>query len=109
MSRSTQPQPPSPVRIVKTMSLSRTEFEKSIAVLGAAASPARAGDRVELAIGGESAGRATIDFAPLAPRRLGGLLLLPQARVTIEIEDAGEADVAEFLQRFELAFQRGGG
>jgi hypothetical protein len=51
----------------------------------------------------------SISIQPLPPRRLSGLLSLPRAQVTISFRGYGAAEEAEFLQRFDRVFQRGGG
>lgn len=93
------------LHVEKLMSLSRGEFEKSIAAL--------AGGAVEIVDGvaslSEGGGSVAIAFDALPPKRLGGLLLLPQARVTLHVSGLDEPAAVAFLQRFELAFQRGGG
>jgi hypothetical protein len=93
------------VLIRKTMALSRGEFEACMAVLCDAAGRGEDGC-VSLAVGG---GTVAITHRPLAPVRLGGLLELPRAEVTIVFEAVAETDARAFLRRFELAFQRGGG
>ncbi len=96
---------PAPIHVEKLMSLSRAEFEKSVVAL--------AGEAAELGDGGAliriGEGRAEITFSALPAKRLGGLLLLPQARVVVDVSGLDEASAVEFLQRFDLAFQRGGG
>lgn len=91
--------------IRKTMALSRGEFEASVATLCGAACHWEGG-HASVALGG---GKVSITHRPLAPVRLGGLLELPRAEVTLAFEAVTEADAREFLRRFELAFQRGGG
>jgi hypothetical protein len=93
------------VLIRKTMALSRGEFEASLAALGG--EPQRCDDgSVRLPLGG---GTVVIVYRPLDPVRLGGLLELPRAEVTVAFEAVAEPDARAFLRRFELAFQRGGG
>ncbi|MDH3476644.1 MAG: hypothetical protein OEM59_23445 [Rhodospirillales bacterium] len=53
--------------------------------------------------------RLSIVIEPQPPRRLGGLLAVPRARVTITFEGYDPAAEAEFVERFDRAFQRGGG
>jgi hypothetical protein len=93
-----------PAVVVKEMSLSRTEFAKSVAAL-APATPL-AGDSLRLPLG---TGHVTIAFEARPPRRLGGLLEMPQALVSLAFEGVGEEDATRFLHRFDIAFQRGGG
>jgi hypothetical protein len=51
----------------------------------------------------------SISIEPLPPRRLSGLLSLPRAQVTISFRGYGADEEAQFLQRFDRVFQRGGG
>ena len=89
----------------KTMALSRREFEASMAALCGAVCRGEDG-HISVALGG---GTVAITHRSLAPVRLGGLLELPRAEVTLEFDAVAEADARAFLRRFELAFQRGGG
>ena len=89
----------------KTMALSRSEFEASMAALCGSACEGKDG-ALRVALGG---GTVSIAHRPLAPVRLGGLLDLPRAEVTLAFEAVGEAEARAFLRRFEFAFQRGGG
>jgi hypothetical protein len=43
------------------------------------------------------------------PKVFGGLLSLPQANITLVFDGADEATRAAFIDRFDIAFQRGGG
>ena len=54
-------------------------------------------------------GRALIRYQPQPGVKLGGLLEVPRAVISISIDGANPAERAAFLKRFELAFQRGGG
>ena len=54
-------------------------------------------------------GTALIRYQSQPGVKLGGLLQIPRAVVTIAFDNASEADRTAFLRRFELAFQRGGG
>lgn len=88
----------------RTMSLSAAEFALSIAKLGAHSISVRNNPVFEL-----SEGHVEVHFAPERPKTFGGLLALPQATVTLIFEGASAAARAEFLHRFDIAFQRGGG
>lgn len=93
--------------IEKTMSLSRLEFEKSLAALsGGAGDVVMGADGVRLPCG---AGHVEVTFEPLPAVRLGGLLELPRAKVSIVFSGAAAEEREVFLRRFEIAFQRGGG
>lgn len=91
-------------RVEKIMSASRDEFDKNLGVLLGMARAPRV--PVDVAVGG---GHVAIAFEALPPARLGGLLELPRARVTLSIENVEPEVADDFLRRFDLAFQRGGG
>lgn len=93
------------MRVEKTMALSRGELNKTLEAFVGAALPAGE-DSIELRLG---PGVVRLRFEPLAPVRLGGLLELPRARLMIEFRDVGADDQEAFLDRFDLAFRRGGG
>jgi hypothetical protein len=48
-------------------------------------------------------------FEELPSRRVGGLIAMPQARVTLLLYGLTAPGQAAFLRAFNLAFQRGGG
>ena len=91
--------------VVKSMSITRADFARSLARLD--------GDAVLDASGAahvRAAGvHACIQFDALPERRLGGLLAMPQARVAIFLPEASSAERTGFLARFDVVFQRGGG
>ena len=90
--------------VEKIMSASREEFARCLAVLlGSDVAPDLPA-RVAVA-----SGLVVVGYEPLAPARLGGLLDLPRARVTLSFQGVSPAEADEFLRRFDLAFQRGGG
>ena len=90
---------------IKIMALSPEEFSRSLAVLAPDAFEEALGRHVFKVDGGS----VVIAAEPLAEVRLGGLLRLPQMRVTITFEGVNEAQQSDVLRRFEFAFQRGGG
>lgn len=93
--------------IEKIMTLSAGEFAKSLCAF-AGGDVAFVDGRARLGVGDEG-GVAEIAYAPLPPRRVGGLLELPQARVTITLTGVSPSAAQAFLRRFDIAFQRGGG
>lgn len=106
--------------IEKTMTLSAGEFARSMVAFagqdvviadGHARIPvAGSGGDGDAAASSPAPGVAEIVFHALPPRRIGGgLLALPQARVTITLEGVDAAAAQAFLRRFDIAFQRGGG
>ncbi len=92
------------IRVEHVMSVSRTEFIASLSKLPGVFHIGP--DRWIVRLAG---GAVTIAFEPLAGVRLGGLLQLPRAKVTLDIEDISEPARSQFLKQFEIAFQRGGG
>ncbi len=61
---------------------------------------------IRIAVG---TGAIEISREVLPGARLGGLLELPRAKVTISYSGVTAADRTAFQRRFDLAFQRGGG
>lgn len=103
---------PHPVTTIeKTMTLSAGEFAKSLAAFADGDVTIIDGHaRIDLEeSGGTAKITAEITYEPLPSRRVGGLLELPQAKVTVRLTGmtAEQADI--FLRRFDIAFQRGGG
>ena len=93
--------------IEKTMTLSAAEFAKSLAALAGGHVTITDGCCV-IALDGIR-GSAKIIYEPLPSRRVGGLLDLPQAKVTLRLTGMTAAQADIFLRRFDIAFQRGGG
>lgn len=91
--------------IVKLMSTTRAEFERSLAALVASARLDAEG-WARLPCG---SGHVCIRFEQLPPRRLGGLVVMPQARVTLDLAAVPEEARGPFMVGFDRAFQRGGG
>lgn len=91
--------------VSKLMSTTRGEFERSLAAFAASA---------RLDVEGCATlpcgpGHVRIRFEQLPPRRLGGLVVMPQARVTLDLTAVPEAERGPFVTSFDRAFQRGGG
>lgn len=96
---------PSPFSEDRLMSISASEFEASIALLGAHAQDANLTKIFDV-----GSGTVRITFEQVESVRLGGLLALPRARVTLVFsENVPAKDRAAFIRRFDIAFQRGGG
>ncbi len=92
-------------RIEKLMSLTLTEFQATLAPLVGAPLPI---DQLQAEIPvGE--GRVVVAYDRRPSVRLGGLLDMPRAVVSLTFENISEVDQAAFLKRFDLTFQRGGG
>lgn len=92
-------------QVRKIMSATREEFVQSLAVLlGRTVAIDELPLRVAL-----GAGSVVIAREPLPGVRLGGLLELPRAAVTLTFDGVGDEARAAFLRRFDVAFQRGGG
>ncbi len=91
--------------IEKIMSISMAEYAASLdKAIGLTQ-----GEQITCVARAVGSGRVTITFETLTPVRLGGLLELPRARVTLTFAGLSERERNAFLDRFDLAFQRGGG
>lgn len=88
------------------MTISHGEFQKSLGSLAPGTPPPEPGEAVRLPLG---SGAVVIGFAALPGMRLGGLLELPRAQVTLTFEAVPAPERDAFLRRFDVAFQRGGG
>lgn len=103
--------PPAPApgaSVEKLMSFTRTEFETGLERLTGApplVDAAGAYDLSSAACGLPVACR----FEPQPDAVLGGLVRLPRVRVTLALGALDAAGRAEFLERFDRTFQRGGG
>lgn len=92
--------------VEKIMALTEVEFWSSLKALDPACVPEAGSGTARLALPG---GHVEIQFAADPPVVLGGLLSLPRARVRLVFDGPAEAARREFLRRFDVAFQRGGG
>jgi hypothetical protein len=92
-----------PDLVEKTMSATPSEFHRCMAVLDAALTPALS-HTLEC-----DSGTITVTYVALPGVTLGTLLALPRARVTVRFVGVPPSARAEFMCRFDLAFQRGGG
>ena len=89
----------------KDMGLSHREFFASLATLAREVS-CRVSDSG--AILEYDSGEVHIALGPESQRQLG-LMKLPQTCVSLEFRNLSKAQRAIFLERFDLAFHRGGG
>lgn len=87
--------------VVKLMTITREEFQASLAALAAGAALG-SDDRAVV-------GDAIVMFEALPKRRIGGLVSLPQARVTLDMSALTVVQRVAFLRHFGISFQRGGG
>ena len=91
---------------VKDMALSKRDFQRSIKI---------AMDGLDYTIDGDTVTSGTdehgikIQLEPLPERVLSALVKLERWRVTIAISGYDDQAEAEFMTRFDRAFQRGGG
>lgn len=94
--------------IEKIMTLSKSEFANSIRAFAGetAAQSASGGGPVVIPM---ASGEAVISFTPIEGFSFGGLVPMPRARVEISFSGGDKAAAAEFMRRFDIAFQRGGG
>ena len=94
-----------PVSICKEMGCSYQEFFASLATL-ARALPCRVSDSG--AVLEYDSGEVCISLGPEGERRLGSMIV-PRTTVSLEFRDLSEEQRTVFLERFDLAFRRGGG
>jgi len=93
------------VRLMKDMGLSHREFFASMSTLAKEA-PCRVSDMgatVEY-----DSGEVRIVLGPEGERKLGSITL-PRTSVSLEFLNLSKAQRVHFLERFDLAFHRGGG
>lgn len=88
--------------LVKEMALTRAEFLRLLP--GAADGVAWRDEGGVVHVGNA----VEIALEPLPPRRLG-LFEIPVMRVTLSFHGWTETEVRAFVQRFDRAFQKGGG
>ena len=93
------------VVLKKDMGLSHREFFASLATL-AREVPCQVSDSG--AILEYDSGEVHIALGPESQRQLG-LMKLPQTLVSLEFRNLSKTQRAIFLERFDLAFRRGGG
>ena len=87
------------------MSISHHDFFRLLPLALSDMPFTRHGNRVEA----RRAGRCVeIDVGPESKRRLGALEL-PITRISINLSGFGAEEEAAFLERFDLAYRRGGG
>lgn len=95
-----------PAVIEKIMSLAPHEFVTGCTRL-AGADDSVSDQEATIAVG---SGRVVIRYQPMEGVRLGGLLALPRAKVTLTYTpEVSEDEQARFTHRFDMTFQRGGG
>lgn len=96
---------PVPGRIEKIMSIKLSEFEAGLARLDAAAPETNVDGTYKI----PNAPGVSIIFEKLEPAVLGGLMRLPRAKVTLNLEALDAPARTKFLGFFDQTFQRGGG
>ena len=91
--------------LIREMSITHKEFFRLLPHAAKDAAINRQDHRATIAT---AAGQVTITLAPETTRKLG-LLEFPVTTVTMEFHDFSPSGQAAFLQRFDLAYQKGGG
>ena len=95
--------------VVKLMSITRQEFETSLARLNGAPARQAAPGCYEVTTDDATPALVLAEFEELPNAVLGGLMALPRARVTLRLQPLSDHARMEFLNRFDKTFQRGGG
>lgn len=93
------------VRFTREMGISHREFLRLLPQAVAPYPYSINGATIEI---GDTGGSVTLRLAPEGQRHLG-LLRLPVTEVEFEFRAVDEAAITAFMQRFELAYRRGGG
>ena len=94
-----------PVRIEKLMSLTLREFQYTIAPLTGGALGAERTE-AEIRVG---SGSVVVAYDPRPSVRLGGLIDMPRAIVSLTFHGLSQTERDAFTKRFDFTFQRGGG
>jgi hypothetical protein len=94
-----------PFGIVRPMGLTHVEFMRSLPAAVEGMDCRVDGRHIVIS---DSTRRIMIRLGPEQVRRLGSLAL-PQTQVNLSFEGFSEEQRKDFLRRFDLAFQRGGG
>lgn len=94
-----------PATIEKIMSIKLSEFEAGLARLD----PSAPATHVEGIYNIPNTAGVSIKFEKLEPAVLGGLMRLPRAKVTLNLEALAPEARQKFLSFFDQTFQRGGG
>jgi hypothetical protein len=92
--------------VVKDMAITQREFLRDLPTALAGADFRVEGTRVEI---GDAVKGITIRLRDLPPRRLSGLLSLARTEVTLVFHGHAPSERKTFLERFDLAYRRGGG
>ena len=95
-----------PRTVEKIMALDLADFHRSLKALAPQLDLAEGQTDVSVPFDGEA---VHIRFEAREIARLGGLLTLPRARVTLRFDGLDESARAAFLALFDRTFQRGGG
>lgn len=94
-----------PFGIVRPMGLTHVEFMRSLPAAVEGMDCRVEGPHIEIT---DAVRRIEIRLGPEQMRYLGSLVL-PQTQVNLSFEGFSEEQRKDFLRRFDLAFQRGGG
>lgn len=95
--------------VVKLMSITRQEFETSLGRLYGIPAPQVIPGRYAITDGAADFPPLFAEFKELPTAVLGGLMALPRAQVTLQMQALSDEERAAFLRRFDKTFQRGGG
>ena len=91
--------------LIREMSITHKDFFRLLPKAVNGAATVRQGNQVSITT---AAGQVTITLTPETSRKLG-LLTLPVTGVTLEFDGFSATAQAQFLARFDLAYQKGGG
>lgn len=92
--------------VKKTMGATRREFFRSLTHFAPDNNRDENKSEFVLAHGG---GNVTIRLRDMEPKRVTGLLSMPQLEVTLDFDGLSANEIDEFMADFDLSFRRGGG
>jgi hypothetical protein len=95
-----------PEQVEKIMSATLGDFQRSIKTLAPDHTLRPDGHSVRLQEDGYS---VEIHYEPTGTKTFGTLLVIPQAKITLDFDQASPKARKDFIHRFDFAFQRGGG
>ena len=90
----------------KDLATSRSEFFRNLGVALRGMDHKIDGDLITV---GKGKKRIDLQLSPLPHRQLSPLLKLERWKLTLEFTGYSDTQREEFMNRFDLAFQRGGG
>jgi hypothetical protein len=93
--------------LVRRMTITHSDFYRTLTVMLTDTGWRREANEVFIPIRGSAGVRIVLGLEQT--HRIGPTVILPQLDVRFEFNDLGPAEAQDFMRRFDLYFQRGGG